>query len=212
MPRVSSAEDPPPAVPASLLERLRADPARAPELIALAAAERHGPAARDWVAGRRGSPARLAREAKRTHARMVRMTGAATGLGGVVTMVPDMAAAVWLQSRAVFFTAAAHGYDPTDRMRPAELLVLYELYDDPGEARAALDGAGRSLAEAAISRTLESRDDRTLLARLTQMALKRGASRLAGRAVPGVAVVVNAVGNERALRDLADRANRFYGG
>ena len=32
--------------PAGLLDRLRADPARAPETIALAAAEQHAPAAR----------------------------------------------------------------------------------------------------------------------------------------------------------------------
>ena len=37
------------ALPASLWARLRADPSRAPEHLALAAAERHAPAAREWV-------------------------------------------------------------------------------------------------------------------------------------------------------------------
>ena len=202
-----------PALPDSLLARLRADPVHAPEIIALAAAERHGPAARDWAAEQRGGdPAKLARKAKRTHARWARMTGAATGVGGALTIVPDMAAAIWIQSRMVFFVAAAHGFDPLDRMRPAELLVLYDLYDDPGQAREALDGTGRTLAEAAVSRALTRKDDQTLIAKLTTMLVKRGASRLAGRAIPGVAIAVNSIGNERAVRDLADRAIAFYGG
>ena len=36
-------------VPESLWERIRAQPDRAPEYIALAAAERFGPTAEDWV-------------------------------------------------------------------------------------------------------------------------------------------------------------------
>ena len=207
-----AATDPPPAVPDSLMARVRADPARAPELIALAAAERHGPAAREWVAEQRGSPADIADRAKRIHARRARVSGGVTGLGGLVTMVPDLLASAWIQSRMVLFIAAAYGFDPTDRMRPAELLVLFELYDDPAQARDALDGAGRTLAAATVHRALNRSDERTLASRLAAMALKRGGRRLAGRAVPGLAALVNAVDNERATRDLADRAVRFYGG
>ena len=202
-----------PALPPSLLARIRADPVRAPELIALAASEKHGPTAAAWAAGQKGSPDKIARKAKRIHARYVRATGAATGIGGIVTMVPDMAAAVWIQSRMVFFVAAAYGYDPTDRMRPAELLVLYGLYEDPPAAREALDGAGRTLAEAAVGRALGGgREDETLLARLTAMVVKRGAARLGGRAIPGFAIIANAIGNEQGLRALADRAIAFYRG
>ena len=146
------------------------------------------------------------------HARYARASGAITGIGGILTMLPDMVAAVWIQSRMVFFVAAAYGYDPTDRMRPAELLVLYELYDDPPAARESLDGAGRTLAVAAAGRALSGREDETLIARLTGMVVKRGASRLAGRSLPGFAIVVNAIGNEQAVRTLADRAIRFYRG
>ncbi len=199
-------------LPPSLWERLRADPARAPEYIALAASERHGPAARDWIAEQRGSPDRIAKKAKRIHARYARASGAVTGVGGIITMLPDMAAAIWIQSRMVFHVAAAYGFDPTDRMRPAELLVLYDLYEDPVAAREALDGAGRTLAEAAVGRALTGREEETLVARLTAMAVKRGAARLAGRAVPGFAILVNAIGNEQAVRALADRAIEFYGG
>jgi hypothetical protein len=201
-----------PPVPRSLIERIRADPVHAPEIIALAAADKHGPAARDWAAGQRGSEDKLARKAKRMHARYARASGAITGVGGVLTMLPDMIAAIWIQSRVVFFVAAAYGYDPMDRMRPAELLVLYELYEDPGAAREALDGTGPTLAEAAARRALTGREDETLIARLTSMVVKRGASRLAGRSVPGFAIFVNAVGNEQAVRTLAHRAIAFYGG
>jgi EcsC protein family len=204
--------DPAPAVPDSLLRRLRADPVHAPEHIALAASERHGPAAAEWVAGQRGSPEQIAKRAKRTHARMARLSGGVTGLGGVLTMLPDMIAAVWIQSRCFFYIAAAYDYDPCDRMRPAELLTLYELYDDPVQAREGLDGAGRSIAAAAVGRAMSGRDDQTLVASVAGMVVKRGASRLAHRAIPGVAVVMNAFGNERATRELADRAMRFYSG
>ena len=134
-------------LPHSLWERLRADPARAPEYVALAASERHAPAAAAWVEERKrtyaSSPAELAQMAKRRHAALARFGGAATGFGGIVTLIPDLAAAAWIQSRLVFFIAAAYGYDPHDPMRPAELLVIRDLYSDPLEARRALDGSAR---------------------------------------------------------------------
>jgi hypothetical protein len=123
-----------------------------------------------------------------------------------------MAAAVWIQSRMVFFVAAAYGYDPLDRMRPAELLVLFDLYDDPTAARQALDGAGRTLAEAAVSKALSGRESESLVSRLASMLVRRGAARLAGRAIPGFAIIANSIGNERAVRELADEAIAFYRG
>lgn len=210
---VMPADDADAKPPASLLARLRADPVRAPETLALIAAERQGPAAARWVAehgGARG--ASLAKAAKRSHARLARFGGAATGLGGWTTVLPDLAATGWIQSRMVLFIAAAYGFDPLDRMRPAELLVLWDLYDDPAAAREALDGTGRTVAAAAAQRAVSRSDQEALLARLARAGAKRGVSRFAGRLVPGVAVVFNAVGNERATRALADRAMRFYGG
>ena len=94
------------------------------------------------------SPAELAQMAKRKHASLARFGGAATGVGGIVTILPDLAAAAWIQSRLVFFIAAAYGYDPYDPMRPAELLVIRELYPDPQTARRALDGVGTTVVEA----------------------------------------------------------------
>jgi uncharacterized protein (DUF697 family) len=203
--------DLPPRVPGSLVARLRAEPWRAPETLALAAAEQQGPAAAAWMARQHGvSSAEAARRAVKVHARWARLGGAATGLGGLATVLPDMIALAWIQSRMVFFIAAAHGFDPRDPMRPAELLVLFDLYPDPVSARAALDGLGRSMTGALVDRTLSS--DGRLVERLTRMAGKETATRLGGRVVPGVASVVNAVQNESSTRALSRLAIRFYGG
>ena len=215
MPRVSA--DQPPPIPDGLLDRLRADPSRAPEHLALAAAERHGPAAVRWrekmLAQYAMDPPELARRAKRAHAGLARFGGAATGIGGMFTVVPDLAALAWIQSRVVFYIGAAYGFDPLDRMRPAELLVLWELFDDPVAAREALDGAGARVASQFVRGKLEGRsDDEALAGKLARLALRHGGRRLAGRLVPGAAILFNAVGNERETRAIADRAIRFYGG
>jgi hypothetical protein len=200
-------------VPGKLWDRVRADPVRAPEHVALAAAEWHAPAAAQWADDKRRRFAyderRLAEMAKRRHATLARFEGAATGVGGVFTMIPDLAALAWIQTRLVFFVAAAYGYDPHDRMRPAELLVLMSLYDDVNEARAALDG-GRTVAEAYIGSKMQR--DEALAMKLARMVGKRTARHFAGRLIPGIAMAFNAIGNERDTRALADRAIRFYGG
>ena len=202
-----------PKPPETLMARLRADPVHAPETIALGAAELHGPAAAKWRAEQRGDGGvRLARRAKRQHARMARLGGAATGIGGWMTILPDIAATGWIQSRMVFYIAAAYGFDPKDPMRPAELLVLWRLYDDPLQARAALDGMGPGIAVAAARNAVSRSDQEALIARLARAGMARGARHLAGRMIPGVAIVFNAVGNERSTRELADRAIQFYGG
>ena len=201
------------AVPRGLLDRLRADPGRAPEHLALAAAEIHGPAAQRWASSHAGTqPDELARLAKRRHAALSRYEGAITGLGGWMTILPDLAALAWLQSRMVFFVAAAHGHDPTDPIRPAELLVLQELYDDPRDAREALDGTGRMVAMALVTRRLTGRrgKDRLAARRMAQMAGKRFGTRLGARMIPGLAAISNAVVNERDTRALADRAIDYY--
>ena len=201
-------------IPDGLWDRLRADPLRAPEYVALAAAAKHGPAAAAWVAERTGRYAvdrrDLARMAKQRHAALARFGGAATGVGGIVTVLPDLAALAWIQSRLVFFVAAAYGFDPLDRMRPAELLVLRDLYPDPGSARRALDGIGATVAEAYVGSKLQREE--ALASRLAFMVGKRGIKRMAGRLVPGFAIMFNAIANERDTRRLADRCIRFYGG
>jgi hypothetical protein len=205
-----------PTVPESLWERLRADPMRAPEHVALAASERHAPAAAEWAAEKRRrlavSERELARMAKRRHAALARFEGAATGIGGIFTAVPDIVLLAWIQSRLVFFVAAAYGFDPYDPMRPAELLVLRDLYPDPETARRALDGMGRTVAEAYMGSQLERGREQAMLSRLLMFVGKRTATRAARRLIPGIGMVFNAAANERDTRALADRAIKFYGG
>ena len=205
-----------PTIPDSLWARLRADPVRAPEHIALAASELHAPAAADWAAEKRSrlavSGPELARMAKRRHATMARLGGAATGVGGIFTVVPDVVLLAWIQSRLVFFVAAAYGFDPYDRMRPAELLVLRDLYPDPETARRALDGIGKTVAEAYLGSKLERTREQAMLSRLLLFVGKRTAGRAARRLIPGIGMIFNAAANERDTRALADRAIAFYGG
>jgi hypothetical protein len=201
-------------LPPGLWDRLRQDPVRSPEHIALAAGRTFAPQAQRWADDKRGryavAPAELARMAKKRHATMARFEGAVTGVGGIVTMVPDLVALAWIQARLVFYVAAAYGYDPHDPMRPAELRVLYDFYDDPQTARQALDGIGSTVVEAYVGSKLER--DEALALRLAKLLGVRSARKLAGRLIPGVAIAFNAIGNERRTRALADRAIRFYGG
>ena len=203
-------------VPKGLWERLRADPVRAPEHVALAAGEIHGPAAAAWVARtaaeHRETGRKLAADAVKRHVRYARLTGGAMGIGGFTTMVADVASLAWIQSRMVFFVAAALGWDPLDPMRPAELLVLQGVYDDPYEARAALDGTGTTIAETYAAKLAPGQRDRRLRQRLMLMVGRHGAKRLGGKAIPGFAIAVNALGNGGDTKDLGRRALAFYGG
>jgi hypothetical protein len=201
-------------LPPGLWDRLRLDPIRAPEHIALAAASTFAPQAKRWAAEKRAryavEPHELAQMAKKRHATMARFEGAATGVGGIVTIVPDLVALAWIQSRVSFYVAAAYGYDPHDPMRPAELLVLHDFYPDPQTARRALDGVGTTIVEAYVGSKVQREE--ALALRLAKFLGVRSARKLAGRLIPGIAIAFNAIGNERRTRQLADKAIRFYGG
>ena len=148
--------------------------------------------------------------AKKRHATLARFEGAATGVGGFVTMVPDLVALAWIQSRLVFYIAAAYGYDPSDPMRPAELLVLFDFYPDPrpraGARRRSARRWSRPTSAPSCSATRRSRCGSR------RCSASRSARKFAGRLIPGVAIAFNAIGNERRTRALADKAIRFYGG
>jgi hypothetical protein len=211
---LAEVDEPTAEPPPRLWERLRADPLRAPEHIALAASDLHAPAAADWADRRRRvygtDPKTLAQMARRRHATLASVEGAATGVGGFITVVPDLVGLAWIQSRLVFFVAAAYGFDPRDRMRPAELLVLNGLYATPGEARAALDGIGASLVEAYVGSKLTR--DEALAYKLAKMVGKSSTKKFAGRLIPGFAIAFNSVANRRDTNALAKRAIAFYGG
>jgi hypothetical protein len=190
--------------PKRLWDQILAEPERAPEHIALAAAERFAPQAAEWVriAGPGHTPQRLARIAYRKHVRLARLEGGALGAGGVFTAAPDIVALLWIQSRMTFYVAAAYGYDPAHPMRPAELLALQGVYPTAAEARSALDGVGKHMAQAMVERAL-SRDHDALHRRLVKYLAKRTARRYAGKLIPL---------NAGATKELGRRVLAYYGG
>jgi hypothetical protein len=203
------------APPKRVWDRILQEPDRAPEYIALAAAERFGPQAEEWVriAGPGHTQAELARVAYKKHVRLARLEGGALGIGGAITAAPDIVALLWIQSRMVFYIAAAHGFDPNHPMRPAEYLALQGLYDTPAEAREALDGVGKRLAFAMAERVvLSGHRANALHLRLAKYAAKRLARRYAGRLIPFIGAPIGAMQNGSVTKALGRRALDYYGG
>jgi len=200
--------------PKRVWDRILAEPDRAPEYIALAAAERFGPQAADWVriAGPGHTQAELARIAMKKHVRLARLEGGALGIGGVITAAPDLVALLWLQSRMVWYIAAAYGYDPNHPMRPAEYLALQGLYDTPAHAREALDGVGKRLAFALAEKALIGRRPEMLHLRAAKYAARWIARRYAGRLIPFIGAPIGAMQNGNVTGQLGRRALDYYGG
>jgi hypothetical protein len=198
--------------PKRVWDRLLAEPDRAPEYIALAAAERFGPQAAEWVrsAGAGHTPEELAHLAFRKHVRIARLEGGALGVGGAITAAPDLVALLWIQSRMVFYIAAAYGYDPCHPMRPAEYLALQGLYETPAEARKALDGVGKRMAQAMVERALSNRQSSALHLRLAKYIAKRLARRYAGRLIPLIGAPIGAIQNGSATKQLGEQALKYY--
>jgi EcsC protein family len=198
--------------PKALWERILAKPERAPELIALAASDRFGPQAEEWVrvAGAGHTPERLAKVAYRKHVRLARLEGAALGVGGAFTAAPDVVALIWIQSRMIFYIAAAHGYDPRHPMRPAELLAIQGFYETPEQARHALDGVGKLMAQAMVEKALASRSHDALHRRLVRYLARRFARRAAGRYIPLIGAPLGAIQNGNATAAIGKLALNYY--
>ena len=206
--RIEPLED----APKGLWEQVRAQPDRAPELIALAAAEQLAPGAKRWAAEHAGEPKpTVARQAVKRHVRISRLEGAAAGLAGAWGIAPDLAALAWLESRMVFHVAASFAFDPDHPMRPAELLTLQGVYPTAQEAREGLDGVGQRMAVAYAEGKLAGGDEK-LRSRLLKMVGERVAHRGAAKLIPGIASPINAIQNGNAVAELGEKAVRFYGG
>jgi hypothetical protein len=198
--------------PKRVWDRILAEPDRAFEYIALAAAERFGPQAAEWVriAGPGHTPAELASVAFKKHVRLARLEGGALGVGGVITAAPDLVALLWIQSRMVFYIAAAYGYDPNHPMRPAEYLALQGLYETPAQAREALDGIGKRMAQAMAEKALLGRKTDALHLRLAKYIAKRLARRYAGRLIPFIGAPIGAIQNGSVTKQLGETALSYY--
>jgi uncharacterized protein (DUF697 family) len=91
---------------------------------------------------------------RKRHAILARMEGAAAGVPGslvpvvgtAASVLPDITALAWIQSRMVVHIAAVYGYDTTDRETAAELLVLQGFYNTTEAARVAVSEAGKRVA------------------------------------------------------------------
>jgi uncharacterized protein (DUF697 family) len=162
------------------------------------------------IAGPGHTPEQLARIAYRKHVRLARLEGGALGLGGIITAAPDVVALLWIQSRMIFYIAAAYGYDPRHPMRPAELLALQEVYATPADARAALDGMGKLMAQAIVEKALASRTSDRLHRRLLKYIAKRMARRYAGRYVPLIGAPLGALQNAGVTKALGRRTLAYY--
>jgi uncharacterized protein (DUF697 family) len=142
--------------------------------------------------------------------RLARLEGGALGVGGVVTLAPDMVALLWIQSRMVFYIAAAYGYDPRHPMRPAEYLALQGLYDTPAEAREALDGIGKRMAQAMVERALSSRRTDALHLKLARYLARRLVRRYANKLIPLIGAPIGAIQNGSVTKQLGQRALQYY--
>jgi hypothetical protein len=201
-------------VPDPIWRRVLAQPERAPELIAVAAAERFAGPAERWVqiAGPGHSAHSLAKTAYRKHVRFSRVEGLVLGVGGIATGAANLGGLAWIQARMVFYIAAAHGYDPRHPMRPAELLALWQVYDSPAEARQALDGIGKPMAQTLVENRLARGSDRRVAERLVRFVGKSAIKRGAGRLVPLIGAPISAVQNGGSTKALGLRALAYYGG
>ncbi|MFV2018506.1 hypothetical protein [Micromonospora sp. LOL_023] len=133
-------------VPRQTLRHLVTHAAYAPELLALAAVDRIGPAARDWAARLRddyptASDDALARLAARRFTRIAGAGAVASTVAGLLAPALELAAVGWAQAALTLHVSAAYQHDPTDRRRAAELLVLTGVHPDVEAARVAVDAA-----------------------------------------------------------------------
>jgi EcsC family protein len=202
-----------------VIEDLRAEPSYALETIALRAVEVHGAAAKAWLAD--GPPLQysqdqLARIAVRRATNVARLEGFSFGVGGFLTVAPDLAALVYILTREVVFVAAAYGHDPTHPDRAAELLVVTEVYDTVPQAKAALERRGQRIAVALAKQQVKKQfgvsggSARTLSEKLIRYGGKRAAKRYGGRLVPGLGAVLGAIDNGASARETGERAIAFY--
>ncbi len=209
-------------LPERLWQQLCSDPTRAPQYLALAAIDRWGQQARNYADEvRREHPdatnGELAQMVKSRHAMLARMEGAAAGVpgsfaplaGSAAAILPDLGALAWIQSRMVVHIAAVYGHDTPDRETAAELLVLQGIYNTTEAARVALTEASKRVATRVVNQYVKG----------ATLVLLRNLFRYVGirftrtgllKAVPFIAIPINAGVNEAATRSLAKKAINYY--
>ncbi|MDG6107451.1 hypothetical protein Daura_49685 [Dactylosporangium aurantiacum] len=197
-------------------ERAGFNPAYLPEFLALSAVARLGESARERVAwyavnypGADGDA--VGRAITREFVRRARRLGFVAGAAGSLGLVVEAAGVGWLQAKLVLHLAAAHGHDPLDRRRAAELLVLQRVYAEVATAEAALLAAEQAQRSRRAGPGVGVSRLAGPLGRVVGGGLLQAAGvRIARRAVPGIGPVVGAVAAVRSTEAIAMRATRYY--
>ncbi|MER7442087.1 EcsC family protein [Micromonospora avicenniae] len=218
-PAVAAGQEVPESPPATLWDRMRADPQYAPEHLALEAVRRLGPEAAQWAArAREEQPGvttdALAEQAVRRFVNRARLSGAVSGAAGLPGAVIDIGVLAWTQARMVLHVAAAYGVDPLHTDRATDLLVLQRVHKVAESARLALGvAAGRERAGALFGMGGQGQLGKAMLrlgVRLAQMAGIRAAKRVFAKLVPGAAIILGTWANSSATKDLAERSRALY--
>jgi hypothetical protein len=187
------------------------DPGHLPELLALAAVETIGPRAQLWATRVRESypsatPQGIARLAVAQFSRRSGVGGALAAVAGSYAPVALLGAAAWTHAELVLHVAAAHGQDPADQGRAADVLLLTRVHSTRADAEAALAAARQPGAR------LQSGlpPVRKFGGRLATQAGRWLAIRAVNRLLPGTAVLVATLGSRSAAEALGVRAITFY--
>ena len=193
--------------------QLIADPAHAPELLALAAVQVLGPRAQAWAAQVRAAyptadNAALARLATRQFTRFGGVTSLFGAVAGSYAPVALLAGAAVTHAELVLHLAAAYGQDPTAPQRAAELLVVARIHPDTEEAARAI----------AVARRPAYDDPGSLgdaILRLGRLIVARSgggwtAARLANRYFPGAGLLTAVLTSTASAQAAAARANSLY--
>ncbi|MEA2193374.1 MAG: hypothetical protein QOI73_3495 [Solirubrobacteraceae bacterium] len=211
-----------PHLPEGLLARLKSDPVHALQHLALAAVDQWGEDARDYARKERAEHPQatnreLADVVKNRHALLARMEGATAGvpptfapiIGAAVTILPDLTALAWIQSRMVIYIAAVYGHDTTKRDTAAELLVLQGIYNTTDAARLALVEGGKRVATRVVKKYITGATLQLLKQLGRYVGIKFTRVGLL-RAVPLISIPISAAVNEASTRSLGNRAMTFY--
>lgn len=192
--------------------QLVADPGHAPELLALAAVQALGPAAKEWARRTReayptATSHGLARLAVRQFTRFGTVGSIFGAVAGSYAPVALLGTAALTQAELVLHVAAAYGLDPGDERRAADLLVLTRVHPSRADAEAAIAAAKQPAYE----------DDSKLSDaawRFGRMATTQAggwlALRLVNRFFPGTSLLVAALASRSAAESVGSRATTFY--
>jgi hypothetical protein len=192
--------------------QLVADPAHAPELLALAAVQTFGPRAAEWARRMRetyphATDDGLARLAERQFLRFGSVASLFAAAAGSYAPVAMLGANAITYAEMILHVAAAHRFDPTDRQRAVELLVLNQVHPTLEDAEAALASAEQPAYEEDAKLTdAVWRLGRMASAQAGAWTIVRGLNRL----FPGTAWLAAIMTSRNGARTMGMRTAKFY--